>query len=531
MERALAHSTDALVAVSDEVRDDLVSYGVAPAGKFTVIPYGFDLDARVGSAATREATRASAGLGESFVVGWAGRLTAIKRPLDLVHAIAEVEGATLVAAGDGELRPQVEALAAKLGVDDRVRLLGYVTDMASWYSAFDTFLLTSANEGTPVVAIEALAAGVPVVATAAGGTRGRGRRRGDRAPRARRRRLRARVASATPARRAGRAGGARRRGSPPDARPVLDRAHGRRCRAPLPQTPGAMKVLHLTKVSGVGGAEQHLLSLLPALRERGVDAEFLSLDAGSDSSRFHRALDERGIPWSRVACGLDLSPRLATAVTRRMRDLKPDLVHTHMVHADAYGSLAAHLLRLPFVSTRHNDDRYLLGPFRYVDRGLMHGVRRIVAISEAVRLFHIEAGLPAAKLETIHYGLDETPAVPSEVTPEQLGVPAGAPLVLAIGRLIAQKDHATLLEAFGRVREAHAGGQAGDPRLGTARGADARSTYADSGSPTRCCSPAGSSRANGSNAPTSSRTRRAGRDSASCCSRRCCRRCPSLRRA
>jgi glycosyltransferase involved in cell wall biosynthesis len=170
VERALAHSTDALVAVSDEVRDDLVSYGVAPPGKFTVIPYGFDLDARAGSAATREATRASAGLGESFVVGWAGRLTAIKRPLDLVHAIAEVEGATLVAAGDGELRPQVEALAAKLGVDDRVRVLGYVTDMASWYSAFDTFLLTSANEGTPVVAIEALAAGVPVVATAAGGT-------------------------------------------------------------------------------------------------------------------------------------------------------------------------------------------------------------------------------------------------------------------------------------------------------------------------------------------------------------------------
>jgi glycosyltransferase involved in cell wall biosynthesis len=216
-----------------------------------------------------------------------------------------------------------------------------------------------------------------------------------------------------------------------------------------------MKVLHLTKVSGVGGAEQHLLSLLPALRERGVDAEFLSLDAGGDSGRFHRALDERGIPWSRVACGLDLSPRLAADVTRRVRDLKPDLVHTHMVHADAYGSLAAHLLRVPFVSTRHNDDRYLLGPFRYVDRGLMHGVRRIVAISEAVRLFHIEAGLPAAKLETIHYGLDETPAVPSEVTPEQLGVPAGAPLVLAIGRLIAQKDHATLLEAFGRVREAH----------------------------------------------------------------------------
>jgi glycosyltransferase involved in cell wall biosynthesis len=214
-----------------------------------------------------------------------------------------------------------------------------------------------------------------------------------------------------------------------------------------------VKVVHLTKVRGIGGAEQHLLALLPALRERGVDATFLSLDAGADADRFHRALDDREIPWQRVACGLDVSPRLALAVMRAIRAEHPDLIHTHMVHADAYGSLAAHALRIPFVSTRHNDDRYLLGPFRYVDRGLMHGVRRIVAISDAVRTFHIRSGLPAEKLVTIHYGLDSVPGVPSERTPEELGVEPGAPLVLAIGRLIAQKDHATLLDAFARVRE------------------------------------------------------------------------------
>jgi len=216
-----------------------------------------------------------------------------------------------------------------------------------------------------------------------------------------------------------------------------------------------VRVLHLTKVQGIGGAEQHLLALLPALRARGIDARFLSLDAGGDAARFHDGLDKRGIPWERVACGLDVSPRLAAEVTQHIRSARPDLVHTHMVHADAYGSLAAHVLRIPFVSTRHNDDRYLLGPFRYVDRGLMHGVRRIVAISDAVRTFHIAAGLPPVKLETIHYGLDETPAVPSEVTPEQLGVPAGAPLVLTIGRLIASFSIAQLLAApiWGRVSD------------------------------------------------------------------------------
>jgi glycosyltransferase involved in cell wall biosynthesis len=213
-----------------------------------------------------------------------------------------------------------------------------------------------------------------------------------------------------------------------------------------------MKVLHATKVRGVGGAEQHLLALLPALRERGVDARFLSLDAGVDSDRFHRALDARGVPWRRVRCGLDVSPRLGRDVVREVRRESPDLMHTHMVHADVYGSIAAHALRVPFVSTRHNDDRYLLGPFRHVDRLFMHGVRVIVAISDAVRAFHIRAGLPADKLVTVHYGLDELPAEPSEVTPAGLGVPDGVPLVLAIGRLIEQKDHATLLAAFARAR-------------------------------------------------------------------------------
>lgn len=214
-----------------------------------------------------------------------------------------------------------------------------------------------------------------------------------------------------------------------------------------------MKILHATKVQGIGGAEQHLLALLPALRERGIDARFLSLDGGLDADRFHTALEERGIPFVRVRCGHDASPRLARAVVGAVRAEAPDLLHTHMVHADAYGSLAAHVLRIPFVSTRHNDDRYLLGPFRYVDRALMHGVKRIIAISDAVRTFHVAAGLPAEKLVTIHYGLDDPPRRPSETTPAAAGIPDDVPLVLAVGRLIEQKDHATLLRAFARMHE------------------------------------------------------------------------------
>src|SRR4029079_11717566 len=111
---------------------------------------------------------------DAFVVGWAGRLTAIKRPHDLVGTLAARwltgTGASVVIVGDGPERPGVEALGSELGVREHIRFVGYQRDMAHWYGMFDAFLLSSENEGTPVVAIEALASECPVVATDAGGT-------------------------------------------------------------------------------------------------------------------------------------------------------------------------------------------------------------------------------------------------------------------------------------------------------------------------------------------------------------------------
>jgi glycosyltransferase involved in cell wall biosynthesis len=166
IERLLARTTDALVAPSEEVRDDLVSLGVAPAERFEVIRYGFAFAA---PSDARARLRAELGLeDDAFVVGFVGRLTAVKRPLELVRAIAAVDGATLVLVGDGEERSAAEALARELGVD--ARFPGYRQEVQDWYAAFDAFALASANEGTPVAAIEALAAGRPVVATRVGGT-------------------------------------------------------------------------------------------------------------------------------------------------------------------------------------------------------------------------------------------------------------------------------------------------------------------------------------------------------------------------
>ena len=114
---------------------------------------------------------------------------------------------------------------------------------------------------------------------------------------------------------------------------------------------------------------------------------------------------------------------MARDVIRAVRAERPDLVHTHLVHADVYGGVAARLLGIPSVSTRHNDDRYLLGPFRYVDRAFARPARRLIAISDAVRRFLEHAGHDPAKLVTIRYGLDELPAAPSEPTPAAAGHP------------------------------------------------------------------------------------------------------------
>ena len=103
--------------------------------------------------------------------------------------------------------------------------------------------------------------------------------------------------------------------------------------------------------------------LLPALRAAGIDARFLGLDVpGSDAPRFYERLDAADVPYRSVRCGLDVSPRMARDVIRAVRAERPDLLHTHLVHADVYGAIAARTTRTPYVSTRHNDDRYLLGP-------------------------------------------------------------------------------------------------------------------------------------------------------------------------
>jgi glycosyltransferase involved in cell wall biosynthesis len=175
IERRLARSTTRLVAVSPEVRDDLVALGVAAPERFSVIRLGIPLDARVtGRPEDRERLRALFGVPpDRFVVGWIGRMTAIKRVDDVLLAFRDLRArgvdATLCLIGDGPDREGAERRAHELGIARHVLSVGYQRDVAPYYAFMDALLLPSANEGTPVVAIESLAARRPVVATRVGG--------------------------------------------------------------------------------------------------------------------------------------------------------------------------------------------------------------------------------------------------------------------------------------------------------------------------------------------------------------------------
>ena len=166
--------TDALVAVSPEVRDELVRLRVAPADKFSVVRLGIELEPRVASDADPAEIRRRIGVSaDRFVVGWFGRMTAVKRTDDLLDTLAALRergvDALLLLVGDGADRTRLERLAHGRGLAKSVLFLGYQEDVGRWYAACDAVVLTSANEGTPVTLIEALAAGRPVVATNVGG--------------------------------------------------------------------------------------------------------------------------------------------------------------------------------------------------------------------------------------------------------------------------------------------------------------------------------------------------------------------------
>ena len=161
-----------VIAVSKAVKDDLVEQGMGEE-KVIVIRNGIsipELDPERG-----RKIRTELGIAEStLLVGTVGRLSPQKDYPTFLRAAAEVlrtvPKTLFLIAGDGYLRPELEALSRKLGIGDSVVFLGYRKDVFDIVSAFDIFALSSLWEGLPLAILEAMALGKPVVATCVPGT-------------------------------------------------------------------------------------------------------------------------------------------------------------------------------------------------------------------------------------------------------------------------------------------------------------------------------------------------------------------------
>ena len=174
LEWLLGRSSDALIAVSPGVKQDLVELGVAASDRLRVVALGLELEGLAGPLPRGGLRRERAIPDDAPLIGMVGRLVPIKDVPTFLHAAAKVRQVTPEArfalVGDGEERVLLENLCARLGMAEAVTFHGWRRDMLCVYGDLDVVVNSSRNEGTPVALIEALAAARPVVATRVGGT-------------------------------------------------------------------------------------------------------------------------------------------------------------------------------------------------------------------------------------------------------------------------------------------------------------------------------------------------------------------------
>jgi glycosyltransferase involved in cell wall biosynthesis len=214
--------------------------------------------------------------------------------------------------------------------------------------------------------------------------------------------------------------------------------------------PLARRVLHVMRMSGVGGSENHLRVLLPELRALGWEPDVL---IPSPSPPAIRGLTESYSQSCRrvtvAPMRTDLSPSLPVRIARLLRSGDYQIVHSHLVHADWYAAVASVAAPgVALVSTKHNDDRFRRTyPFRVIERVMSNRCAATITISEALRDFTLRYSPPRTPVATVLYGLEAPPGAPER------GSESDSPTLLAVARLVRQKGLDVLLHAMRPIKD------------------------------------------------------------------------------
>lgn len=224
-----------------------------------------------------------------------------------------------------------------------------------------------------------------------------------------------------------------------------------------------MHVMHITRLTNIAGSERHLMSLLPGLVGAGFDVSCVMLeDPDRPVDGFATLMVENGVSVHRIPMRWHLDPTAWADLRDYIEEWQPQIVHTHLVHADFYGLLLGKSADTPLlISSRHNDDAFRNRRiFQIANRWLMARADAVLAISNAIGRFVVDVeGIEAKKVHVVHYGLD----VPDHTNSREdarvaLKIKSDGVVFGFVGRLIEQKGVDVLIEAFARASREKPGG-------------------------------------------------------------------------